>query len=294
LAPGLLEGLAPVEGVFRVDKLRIFIVDAFSDRRFGGNPAAVCITSTPLAEATMQRIAMEMNQPETAFVTVTDAAIEGEEPFPLRWFSPKTEIALGGHATLATSKVLLDMALIQGPGVSFTTRSGILTVFRSGHQLVLDSPADKPVSVEAPQDVLQAIGLDRAEDSFLGRSTMKLCLVAKDVRTVNELAPDFRRLIGAQALNNVKGVGVTTRGDGPYDFVSRYFNPAGGVNEDPVTGAVHTILGPYWGKVLGQPRLLAYQASARGGEIDIDISDPGRVKMVGDAVIVLEGHITVE
>jgi PhzF family phenazine biosynthesis protein len=277
-----------------VEKLRVFLVDAFSDRRFRGNPAGVCITHVPLSAAVMQRVAMELNQPETAFVTITDAAIEGGEPFPLRWFSPKVEMALCGHATLATSKVLLDKALVQAPSVSFTTMSGILTVTRSRDQLVLDSPADRPVPVEAPHDMLQALGLLSVTDSFLGETTLKLCLVVDDVSTVNGLAPDFQRLISAQVLNNVKGVGVTARGDGAYDFISRYFNPAGGVNEDPVTGSVHTVLGPYWGRRLGQPRMLAYQASSRGGELDIDISDPRRVKMAGDSVIVLEGHITIE
>ncbi|MFZ5354232.1 MAG: PhzF family phenazine biosynthesis protein [Bacillota bacterium] len=263
-----------------------YIVDAFSGEPFKGNPAAVCILEEELSDDEMQKIAMELCLSETAFVV---AAVDGS--YKIRWFAPKTEIGLCGHATLAASKVLFDVHGVSSSKIIFESASGTLTAEKSGNMIRLDFPIDKPLKAEGYGDVKEALGVKNCKEIILGEKTRKLVMIVDTEQDIYELQPDYGTLSSMKA--DFKGIGVTAKGSGEVDFVSRYFNPWAGVNEDPVTGSVHTVLASYWSERLGKNLLKAYQASPRGGYIDIAIGVNDRVALSGEAVIVLRGSISI-
>lgn len=258
-------------------KLDIFQIDAFTSRPFGGNPAAVVPLEAWLPDATMQAIALENNLSETAFF------VRNGNDYELRWFTPTFEIDLCGHATLASAYVLFELLGSDSDVLKFHTKSGVLTVERSGGRLVIDFPSRPATACEVPHGLIEAIGKQPLE-VLRSRDYMLVYESEADVRSI---APDF------SALGNIKthAVIVTARGDDS-DFVSRFFAPEAGINEDPVTGSAHCNLIPYWAEKLGKNVLFARQISARGGELFCELLGD-RVKIAGNAVLYMKGEIYV-
>lgn len=260
-------------------KLRLYQVDAFADRLFSGNPAAVCpLDETWLPEAVMQQIAAENNLSETAFYVPRGSGYE------IRWFTPAREVDLCGHATLATGYVVFTYDARKGDAVEFASRSGLLRVRRDEQLLVLDFPKDSVQPAETLECLVEALGREPAE-CLKGRSD--LLLVYKSEEDVKALSPDF----GDLAMVPARGIIVTAPGT-DVDFVSRFFAPQVGVNEDPVTGSAHTTLTPYWAQRLGKTELTAKQLSKRGGSLRCRLAGE-RVEIAGRAVPYLEGTITI-
>ena len=258
----------------------MFQVDAFSDRPFAGNPAAVCPLETWPGDDLMQAVAAENNLSETAFLVP-----EGSD-YGIRWFTPAAEVDLCGHATLASAHVVLGYMEPSREGVRFRTRrSGDLEVRRGPDgDLVMDFPALPPAPVEEPPELEAALGA--APQEVLAASDYVVVLGSED--EVRGLEPDMRTL----ARLDRRGVAVTARGAGDVDFVSRFFAPAVGVPEDPVTGSAHCELAPLWAERLGRTRLTAHQLSKRGGEVRCEVRGD-RVELAGKAVLYLEGTIRV-
>ncbi len=258
----------------------IVIVDAFSAVPFSGNPAAVCVMTTPADETWMRRLAREMNLSETAFVYPTEGG------WHLRWFTPKVEADLCGHATLATAHLLFeDSHVPPDRPIRFFTRSGWVSVSREGSWLELDFPTHQPEPVNPPPGLLAALGIDCA--SYVGQYPSAYFVEIDSDQAVRDLRPDFTALANLPRPKVcVTAVDSTGRGD----FVSRLFAPAVGVNEDPVNGNSHTALTPYWAGKLGKGRLLAHQASERGGELRLRLLGE-RVGIAGQAVIVMRGRL---
>jgi PhzF family phenazine biosynthesis protein len=265
--------------------IRISQVDAFTDRRFAGNPAAVCVLSEPADEAWMQHVAGEMNLSETAFAQ----RLGSGSKFNLRWFTPTKEVDLCGHATLATAHILWEEGhLPEGEPARFETRSGLLTAERGSEGIELDFPAEpvhEQVSESGQLDELQrTLGVPV---HFAGRNRFDLLVELENEEIVRTLRPDIRRL----EQFPVRGVIVTGRSTSPdYHFVSRFFAPRVGVDEDPVCGSAHCCLGPYWAEKLDRPALVARQVSCRGGVVKIRVAGR-RVVLIGQAVTVLRGEL---
>jgi PhzF family phenazine biosynthesis protein len=261
-------------------KQRIVLVDAFTDRIFGGNPAAVCVLDSDRTDAWMQNVALEMNLSETAFLQRENGV------FRLRWFTPVTEVDLCGHATLASAHVLWEDGHIDvGATAEFETRSGRLRATRSGEWITLDFPAKSSEPAPPPDGLLEGLGIH--SPLAIQRNVFDYLVEVGDAAQVRALRPNF------SALERVRcrGVIVTAPSDDPqFDFISRFFAPAAGVNEDPVTGSAHCALGPYWGTKLGKNQLSAYQASKRGGVVRVELRDQ-RVLLGGRAVTVLRGEL---
>lgn len=271
----------------------VFQVDAFTAEPFKGNPAAVCLLESPLEDDVMQAIAAEMNLSETAFVSSVEQRSFAESvEFLLRWFTPKVEVPLCGHATLATSKVLFDVMGLPSDQISFHTQSGMLVARKKEDLIMLDFPADDPIPWDVPEKLLEAMGVDEHEDVAYSRRGKDVLVRVEGPFDVKRLDPDFQAMLGSTHME-VNGAIVTARGDPPHDFVSRFFAPWLGVNEDPVTGAAHTVLGPYWSRILGKKKMRAFQASTRGGELDVHMASNDRVHLYGKAVIVMSGHIDI-
>lgn len=260
----------------------IYQVDAFTHRTFSGNPAAVCLLSAEAGEAWMQAVAKEMNLSETAFL------VEKGDDYRLRWFTPTVEVDLCGHATLASAHVLWsERGLSPDRSIRFHTRSGVLTAIRTGDRIELDFPPDPPSAAEAPPGLLEALNVSAR---YVGRGRSDYIVEVDSEEQVCSLTPDFARLARVEA----RGVMVTARPSRPgYDFVSRFFGPRDGINEDPVTGSAHCCLGPYWAERLGKTEMVGYQASARGGVVRTRIVGD-RVILAGKAVTVLRGVLTDE
>ena len=257
--------------------LRFTQVDAFTDRPFSGNPAAVCFLPEPRDPAWMQDVAREMNLSETAFL------VRSEDGYDLRWFTPTVEVDLCGHATLASAHALWEERhLLPDRQARFHTRSGLLTADRAGDWIELDFPAKPEAAVATPDGLMQALG---GEAVHVGRNQFDYLVEMASEEVVRGLTPDFTQLRKLP----VRGIIVTSRGR-QYDFVSRFFAPGSGVDEDPVTGSAHCCLGPYWSARLGKTELLAYQASARGGVVRVRVTGD-RVKLGGQAVTVLRGEL---
>jgi PhzF family phenazine biosynthesis protein len=259
--------------------ISLFHVDAFTDRPFAGNPAAVCLLHDERPAAWMQAIAAEMNLSETAFVRPLD------DGFELRWFTPAVEVDLCGHATLASAHTLWAIGVMPTKDpIRFNTKSGVLSAVRSGDLIQLDFPSTPAESCPPPAGLLEALG---ATPTFIGRTKFDSFLVVDSSSTLRMLRPDFRQL--AEIPN--RGVIVTAPSDDPgFDFISRFFAPAAGINEDPVTGSAHCALGPYWGQQLGKSRLTGFQASARGGIVHVEL-EGDRVLLGGQAVLVAKGEL---
>lgn len=284
-------------------RLPLYQVDAFAERPFVGNPAAVCPLDAWLPDALMQSIALENNLSETAFF-VRRPGTPGDDPgentgddagrpeYDLRWFTPSAEVDLCGHATLASAKVVLDRLEPDAAAVRFHTRSGPLDVEARPAGLAMDLPAMVPApapdseSGEPGQALARALGV---RPEALLRASWYWLVVLPSEAAVRAVAPDFRALadLGIEAI-------VTAPGDPPgVDFVSRMFAPALGVDEDPVTGSAHCTLTPYWAARLGRDVLRARQVSARGGEVACELRGD-RVVLAGPAVLVLEGHLLLD
>jgi PhzF family phenazine biosynthesis protein len=261
-------------------KQTIFIVDAFTDRPFKGNPAAVCILQELCDDGWRQDLAREMNLSETAFL---EKRPDGS--YTLRWFTPAVEVDLCGHATLASAHILWASGeLPAGEKAVFHTRSGILYAARHGDWIEMDFPAEPAKSAAAPTDLIEALGVRAL---YTGRNRFDYLVEADREETVRNLNPDMTRLKKV----DMRGVIVTSRSrSADYDFVSRFFAPAVGVDEDPVTGSAHCCLGPYWGGKLGRKALVAYQASPRGGILRVALKDD-RVLIGGQAVTVIRGEL---
>jgi len=255
-------------------------VDAFTTEPFRGNPAAVCVLDKPRGEAWMQHVAAEMNLSETAFV------VPQEGTFLLRWFTPACEVRLCGHATLASAHVLWSEGLVEGTrSIAFeTVHSGVLSARPAGERIELDFPARVPKEVSPPEGLAEALGL---EPVLVARAARDFLVLAEDEAVVRELKPDFAKLGRVEA----RGVIVTAE-SAEFDFVSRFFAPAVGVDEDPVTGSAHCCLCPFWAERLGRTTMVGYQASARGGSVAVTLAGD-RVKLEGSAVTTLRGELLV-
>ncbi|MBS6500570.1 MAG: PhzF family phenazine biosynthesis protein [Clostridium sp.] len=274
------------------NKIKIYQVDAFTSEAFKGNPAAVCILENDISDELMKNIAQEMNLSETAFVKpLKNSNIGKGNLFSLRWFTPEVEVDLCGHATIATSKVLFDEFNIKEQHIKYETKSGLLTAKKEDEKISLDFPIDNPLYFNLTQDILDAMGIRSYSKAIIGEKTRKIVIEVKDKEDVINLKANFEMLKSLKFKSNVKGIGVTCRGNEKYDFISRYFNPWAGINEDPVTGSVHTLLANYWSNKLNKMDMNAYQASNRSGEISLKLLENDRVRLSGEAVIVLRGEL---
>ncbi|WP_169973810.1 PhzF family phenazine biosynthesis protein [Tautonia rosea] len=263
---------------------RVVQVDAFADRPFTGNPAAVCVLNGPADESWMQMVAREMNLSETAFV-VPEPKLDESGVYRLRWFTPTIEVDLCGHATLAAAHVLWeDQHLPLGAPAVFLTRSGRLAAQRSGDLIALDFPTEPIRSQEAPLALLDALG---TTPRFVGGNRMDLLVELNNEAEVRALSPDLGRLRRLP----MRGLIVTAAAERPgIDFVSRFFAPAAGVDEDPVTGSAHCALGPFWNDRLGRSVLIGEQVSMRGGRVHVRVLGD-RVELAGRAVTVMRGEL---
>jgi PhzF family phenazine biosynthesis protein len=261
-------------------RVPIFQLDAFTTRRFAGNPAAVMRLDSFLSDAVLQDIAAENNLAETAFL------VPREGDYALRWFTPTVEVPLCGHATLASAAVVMQRLEPERRRVVFHTASGALTVSRTDSGYVMDFPARPTAAVAAPPGLAAALGAAPLEVEAEAHNYLVLL---PDPTTLRALTPDFAAL----AQLDRGGVIVTARDTGqPYDFISRFFAPAKGINEDPVTGSAHCALVPFWSRRLGKTSLHAFQASARGGELQCRLQGE-RVALAGSCVFYLEGAVEI-
>ena len=255
--------------------LPIYQVDAFTSKLFGGNPAAVCPLEYWLEESVMQSIAAENNLAETAFF------IKKENFYELRWFTPETEVDLCGHATLASAFIIFNVLKNEKDKIVFQTKSGKLEVTKRDNLLVMDFPSRKPVATEIPEGLIEAIG-KTPKEIWKSRDLLLLYETEEDVLS---LQPDFA------LLNKIDCFGyIATAKGNKVDFVSRFFAPKEGINEDPVTGSSHSTLIPFWAERLGKNELLARQISKRGGELFCKLLGD-RVEIAGNAVLYLTGSI---
>jgi PhzF family phenazine biosynthesis protein len=262
--------------------MKLLQIDAFTDQPFRGNPAAVCLLDRERDAAWMQNVAAEMNLSETAFL------LPRSDGWSLRWFTPASEVDLCGHATLASAHALWEEKILpEKDAARFHTRSGLLTAKRDGEWIELDFPATRDQKCDAPPALMEALGV--TSPRYVGKNKFDYVVEVGSEDEVRSVKPDMRKLRQTDA----RGVIVTSRAsNGKYDFVSRFFAPAVGVDEDPVTGSAHCCLTPYWSQRLGRNELLALQASARGGTLRVRL-DGDRVKLGGRAVTVLRGELAV-
>ena len=274
------------------ERISFYVVDAFTSEPFKGNPAAVCLLKQQKEDDILQSIAAEFNLSETAFLlNLTEKTIKQSRVFSLRWFTPKTEVPLCGHATLATAAVIFHESDVTVSKVTFKTKSGELTAQEERDSIILNFPSENTVPTNPNQDLLGIMGIDDFEDACLSMTSKKLLIRLKSEEALRFLEPDFERMKSVSTKENIRGVIVTSKGYPPYDFVSRFFAPWLGINEDPVTGSAHTILAPYWGEILGKQEMLAYQASSRGGELKVRVHKNRRVDLIGKAVIISIGEL---
>lgn len=263
-------------------RLPYFIVDAFTNRPFAGNPAAVVPLTSWREEAWLQNVAMEMNLSETAYF------VPNAQGFDLRWFTPRVEVDLCGHATLASAKVLAQVGqLADGSEVAFSTRSGVLRAIRKGDLYQLDFPVmAAEEKTEPPPGLLESLNVLPVR---IGKNQFDYLVELESESQVRNLRPDFKRLATVQC----RGVIVTALNDSrSFDFVSRFFAPAVGVDEDPATGSSHCCLADFWSKRLGKTKMIGYQASPRGGTIHVEVRE-NRVVLGGEATIVAQGELLV-
>lgn len=260
----------------------LWLIDAFTDAAFAGNPAGVCFLPKARPAEWMQSVALEMNQAETAFL------MKQVDGFDLRWFTPTAEVDLCGHATLASAHFLWAKRKVKPTGVArFHTRSGVLTAKKAGQWIKLDFPATPPAPCDAPPYLLDAF---KAGGSPAFKSIFDYMVVLEKPAKLRDMKPDFRLL---KAIEDARGVIITSPSDEPgVDFLSRFFAPNVGVPEDPVTGSAHCALAPYWAERLGKKKLVGRQASPRGGVVRVELAGD-RVLLGGQAVTVVKGTIEV-
>jgi len=254
-------------------------VDAFTDRPFAGNPAAVCLLEDERDAEWMQAVAAEMNLSETAFVRPL------EDGFDLRWFTPAVEVDLCGHATLASAHVLWSECIVDdNTSIRFETKSGELECVRRGELIEMDFPATPAEPLKSDAGLAEALGV---VPSWLGGSKFDQLVLVESAQALRSVQPDFVRLKAVP----VRGVIVTSVSDDPrFDFLSRFFAPAVGIDEDPVTGSAHCCLAPFWSERLDKAELTAFQASSRGGVVHVRVAGE-RVFLAGNAVTVLRGEL---
>lgn len=264
--------------------MRLLQIDAFTSRPFRGNPAAVCLLDGEREAQWMQDVAAEMNLSETAFLLPRPA--ERNAGYSLRWFTPATEVALCGHATLASAHALWEEQLLPPADVArFHTKSGLLTAERKGDLIELDFPATLEQRADAPPGLLESLGIQ--DPVYVGRNKFDYLVEVASEDVVRRLNPNHTQLRRIE----IRGVIVTSRAStADADFVSRFFAPGSGVDEDPVTGSAHCCLTPYWSTRLGKEEMTAYQASPRGGYVYVQLAGD-RVKLRGHAVTVLRGEL---
>jgi PhzF family phenazine biosynthesis protein len=273
--------------------LPIVQVDAFTSEAFGGNPAAVCVMPEARDAEWMQNVAREMNLAETAFLR------RNGDGFDLRWFAPGGEVDLCGHATLASAHVLWETGeLAPGETARFHTKSGLLTAVKRGEWIELDFPATPAAPAEAPPGLVESLGV---APRYVGKSRFDYLVEVESEDALRRISPDFGKLrriptrgviVTSRSGGGPKAAPSNTTGSAGFDFVSRFFAPALGVDEDPVTGSTHCTLAPFWGERLHKNAFLARQLSARGGVLKIEW-DKGRVRLSGQAVTVLRGQLLV-
>ncbi len=256
----------------------LYQVDAFTDRPFGGNPAAVCLLPAPRDAGWMQSVAAEMNLSETAFL------VRRRDGFDLRWFTPAVEVELCGHATLASAHVLWEAGLLpEDQPARFHTASGLLSARRAGGWIELDFPALPPKPCAAPPELIEALGVAPARVAETGHNYLA---ELESEQAVRDLRPRFDRLARLR-----RGVIATAASSDPaFDFVSRYFASAFGIDEDPATGSSHCCLGPWWQQRLGKAEFMARQVSARGGVLRVRVAG-ARTLIAGQAITVLRGEL---
>ncbi|RYZ33604.1 MAG: PhzF family phenazine biosynthesis isomerase [Sphingobacteriales bacterium] len=262
--------------------MKIFFTDSFTNEPFKGNPAAVCLPEERLSETEMQQIATEIGFSETAFVMTTDSI----NTYNIRYFSPKQEIPLCGHATLASAKILFG--LCAAADILFVTAEGIrLPVRKEEGEIVMDFPVYETEALDIPQAMLSALGIRQAAATSYCPEKQSILIEIDSASQLAKLDPDFTALVAS--YSNIEGVLVTAPSDSnSFDFHYRYFWPWAGSNEDPATGAVQTFLAKYWSKKLRKQTLKAFQSSKRTGEMRVELR-AGRVLIYGEAVVVLEG-----
>ena len=259
--------------------IRLLQIDAFTDKPFAGNPAAVCLLERPADDRWMQAVAAEMNLSETAFL------VPNGGDFDLRWFTPAIEVALCGHATLASAHVLWETGVLRrDQAAQFHTASGLLTVVSKGEWIEMDFPAEPAQAAPAPPGLREALG---AKPLFVGQNRMDYLVEIASAQALRELSPDMAALKKLPG----RGVIVTAASDmAGFDFLSRFFAPAAGIDEDPVTGSAHCCLGPYWQAKLGKAEMSALQVSRRGGILGVRVAGE-RVFITGQAVTVFRGEL---
>ncbi|MBD2384676.1 PhzF family phenazine biosynthesis protein [Cylindrospermum sp. FACHB-282] len=259
----------------------IIQVDAFTNKPFAGNPAAVCVLPFPQDEDWLQNVAMEMNLSETAFL------VKQDDGFNLRWFTPMVEVPLCGHATLASAHVLWSEGHLSPDEVArFYTKSGVLIAKLQGDWIELDFPVNHSQEIEAPSELSQALGV--ACKSVFQNSLGYLVEVESE-ELVRDMQPNFQMLKTLPVADVI--VTSLTNPASDYDFVSRFFAPGLGINEDPVTGAAHCCLAPFWRSRLNKDHFLAYQASSRGGVVKVSYGGDERVFLSGQAVTIMHGEL---
>jgi PhzF family phenazine biosynthesis protein len=274
-----------------MNSIDIYQVDAFTNRPFKGNPAAVCTLENTLDDNTYLNIAREMNLSETAFVFPESGnGLNNSKKLHLRWFTPKTEVPMCGHATLATSWILFTEYDHRGR-ITFKTRSGLLKSELIDKGVRLDFPQDPPIEIAEPDSLSKALNYDKKYRTFYGKKTGYILLQLESEEDVRDLNPDFNLLENFSFNKNLRGLIVTSVSSNEVDFVSRFFDPWEGINEDPVTGSAHTVLGPFWSKILKKNEMSARQLSQRTGEIFISLPDKNRVYITGNAVTIFKAKM---
>jgi PhzF family phenazine biosynthesis protein len=260
--------------------IRIVTVDAFTNVPFAGNPAAVCVMEAPRPDDWLRNVARELNLSETAFLVPYNG------DFHLRWLTPAVEVDLCGHATVASAHVLWeDGHLPAAKQARFHTRSGVLTADRSGEWIELDFPVKIAIPAEPPPELLPALGV--SSPLAVAKNVFDYLVEVESEEELRALKPDHSKLRKIP----VRGVIVTARSSSPeFDFISRFFAPGSGIDEDPVTGSAHTALGPYWGAKLGRTEMTGYQASARGGVVRVRLKND-RIILGGQAVTVMQASL---
>lgn len=269
-------------------KIETYIVDSFTDKPFKGNPAGVCILTSELSDDEMQSIAKELGLSETAFVN----KLIDQNKYSIRYFSPKTEIPLCGHATLAASKVLFEKNENLSKINFINIQKLDLKIQRNGEDILMEFPIYKTQPQDTPMELLIALGIEKIMNSEYNCETKILLLEIEDCKILRSLTPDFEKL--KISHNSINGVLITSLSDkSNYDFESRYFWPWSGTNEDPVTGGTHTFLAKYWGDRLNKKKMNSFQCSERTGFMELELINDSKLTIKSKAQIVLKGELSI-
>lgn len=275
-------------------KLKLQTVDAFTDKPFSGNPAAVCLLDDILPDSLMQKIAMEMNLSETAFVLrEKDEDGNPTDTYSLRWFTPSSEIDLCGHATLASGHIMWQEGVCkEDETIKFNTRSGLLTAKKSDKGITLDFPAIPQKEIKYPPELIASIG--GANPVYVGMTKWNYIIELENEEAIHNAKPDYSIMLSLPGWGTIITAQADKNGLGKdgYDVVSRFFAPEKGVPEDPVTGSAHCAIAPYWQNKLGKSTLKAYQASERGGTLLLEVIGD-RVTLTGTGVTMMAGEMEV-